>query len=258
MNPVVPKTFVKICGLKNAQTVRAMAGLPVDLIGLVFAPSKRQVSPAEAAEIAAEARAVAMGGGRPPRVVGVFVNPTMELLARTLAEAPLDVVQLHGAETPAFCRQVGDTFGVEVWRVLSIEENDLANLQENGRENRLVTGGDDTGVDSGTAGARLNAGLEDALARLSAYQGAVSTILLDTAGGGTGRTFRWERIPPYLEAAHRLGMKLFVAGGLTPDNVSALITSYHPDGVDISSGVETDGVKDIDKIASFAERVYRS
>lgn len=204
-----------------------MAGLPVDLIGLVFAPSKRQVTSAQAAEIIAQTRAVAMGGGQPPRTVGVFVDPTLETLAQVLAAAPLDIVQLHGAETPAFCKQVGDTFGVEVWRALSIPEDE---------------------EDDQAAAAN----------RLSAYEGAVSTVLLDTAGGGTGRAFRWDRIPPYKEAARALGLQLFVAGGLTPDNVVSLISSYRPDGVDISSGVETDGVKNIDKIASFAERVYRA
>lgn len=228
MNGNANKPLVKICGLKDANTIRAMSGLPVDLIGLMFAASKRQVTPAQASGLVAQARTVAMADGRPPRIVGVFVDPTMDTLAQVLAQVPLDIVQLHGAETPAFCKQVGDTFGVEVWRVLSVQESGDADRQE------------------------------DAAHRLAPYRGVVSTIMLDTAGGGTGRTFNWERIPPYQEAARRHGLQLLVAGGLTPDNVTDLIAAYRPDGVDVSSGVETDGVKNIDKIASFAERVYRS
>jgi len=222
MSQAAGATKVKICGLKDAGTIAAMAELPVDYIGFVFAPSKRQVTPEQAAALRLAVLATPMNGGRSPRTVGVFVNPSLESLADTLSQVPLDVVQLHGGESAAFCREVGARFGVEVWRVLSVGEDD---------------GGE---------------------ARIAEYAEAVSAILLDTAGGGTGRAFRWERIPAYREAARRHGLPLFVAGGLTPDNVGELVSAYRPDGVDISSGVETDGVKDIDKIAAFAERVYLS
>jgi phosphoribosylanthranilate isomerase len=219
---------VKICGIREEQTILAMAGMPVDLIGFVFAPSKRQVTAEKAARLCAVARGVNMNEGRPPRAVGVFVDPTLEELERALAQAPLDIVQLHGRETPAFCRQVRERFGVEVWRAFPVEERE-------------------TDPESGLTGAE----------RLAKYEGAVSAVLLDTAGGGTGRTFRWALIPSYQARARAHGQRLFIAGGLTPDNVSGLLASCLPDGVDISSGVETDGAKDIRKIAAFAERVKR-
>lgn len=228
MNNLASRPQVKICGLRDETTIRAMAGLNVAYIGLVFASSKRQVTPEQAAALLRTIRATPMNGGGPPRAVGVFVNPTLESLAATLAQAPLDVVQLHGGESAAFCLEVGARFGVEVWRALSVQESD---------------------------GETAASGAE---ARVAEYAGSVAAILLDTAGGGTGRTFRWELIPAYQEAARRHGLRLIVAGGLTPDNVGALAASYRPDGVDISSGVETDGVKDIDKIAAFAERVDQS
>jgi phosphoribosylanthranilate isomerase len=213
---------VKICGIKEESTLQGMAGLAVDYIGFVFAKSRRQVSPERAGELIAAANGIAMAGRCPPTTVGVFVNPTLELLAETLQAAPLDVVQLHGQETPDFCRQVGERFGIEVWRALPVPEQ----------------------ADSA-----------EGAARLSAYAGAVSTVLLDTAGGGTGQTFRWEVIPDYQRAAAASGLRLFIAGGLTPDNAHVLIDTYRPEGVDISSGVETDGVKDNGKISAFVERV---
>jgi phosphoribosylanthranilate isomerase len=95
--------------------------------------------------------------------------------------------------------------------------------------------------------------------QLGGYRGAVDAILLDTHdpvyGGGSGTTFAWECIPPYLRWAREAGIRLLVAGGLSADNVGELVAAYGPDGVDVSSGVETDGVKDIAKIRDFVERV---
>ena len=86
----------------------------------------------------------------------------------------------------------------------------------------------------------------------------LDVLLLDTfdpQGGGSGKTFRWEAIPPYAEWAAGEGVPLFVAGGLTAGNVGELIAAFAPAGVDVSSGVETDGVKDLQKIRDFARKV---
>jgi len=230
---------VKICGIREAQTLREMAGLPVDYVGFVFAPSRRRVTPEEAAALAGAARSVPMAGGRPPGTVGVFVNPALDELELAVRAARLGAVQLHGAETPEFCREVAERFGVAVWRALNAEEAAQA-------------GGDDAAAVGGLAGAAVRPGPDEILA---AYRGAAEAVLLDTGGGGTGRTFRWDVIPAWKEAARRHSLKLFVAGGLTPDNVRALIETHRPDGVDVSSGVETDGRKDVAKIAAFVERV---
>ncbi len=219
---------VKICGIKEEATLQAMSGLPVEYIGFVFAKSRRQLTPERAGKLLAASRSIPMANGKPPLSVGVFVNPTMEQLKDTLSIVALDVVQLHGEETPEFCREAGERFKVEIWRALPVTD----------------------GTDS-----------KDSLsgvARLAAYKDVVSAILLDTAGGGTGKAYRWDVIPSYQEAARNLGLKLIIAGGLTPENANELITAYHPEGVDISSGVETDGIKDINKITAFAERVRSS
>ncbi|MDG0813093.1 phosphoribosylanthranilate isomerase [Cohnella rhizosphaerae] len=226
---------VKICGIMRAETLKSMDGMPVEYIGFIFAPkSRRYVAPELAGELIRASRESRMAGGRPPLAVGVFVDPSLETLEATLTAAPLDVVQLHGkGETPDFCREVARRFKVEVWRALSA----------GGEEQASDGSADDAEVpDAGPA-------------RLAAYAGAVSAVLIDTAGGGTGRAFPWEVIPAYERAASETGIRLFVAGGLDPDNVIELLSAYKPDGVDISSGVETDGVKDATKIAAFAERV---
>lgn len=251
-------TQAKICGITTPEALRRAAELQVDYIGLVFAPSKRRVEPETAGALIAELRGlraatsgseVANGGSAPqnasakPQVVGVFVDPTLDELDRTLAAAPLDVVQLHGQESPEFCRAVRERFAVKVFKATSIRE-------------------DASGFDADSGG-RLRANhAERAAAIAEAYAGAADALLIDTHdplyGGGSGRTFNWEIIPLYLDAARARGLKLFVAGGLTPDNAGELIRQYAPDGVDVSSGVETDGLKDLHKMTLFAERVALS
>lgn len=98
------------------------------------------------------------------------------------------------------------------------------------------------------------------LSTLDPYAGCIDGLLIDTYdpvyGGGSGKTFAWDLIPPYQEWAKRQGIPLFVAGGLDSDNVSHLIGQYAPYGVDVSSGVESEpGVKDINKVMAFIERV---
>ncbi|WP_235946595.1 phosphoribosylanthranilate isomerase [Paenibacillus glycinis] len=217
------KTRVKICGLRDAATIRTMDGLPIDEVGFVFAKSRRQVTPALAGELIAEVRALRNRDGCIPRTAGVFVDPTMDELRAALALAPLDVVQLHGDESPQFCLDVKQAFGIDVWKVLSVTERDAVDPSTDGPD------------------------------RLEPYRGSVDAFLIDTAGGGTGRTFAWHVIDRYMAAA--AGLPLYVAGGLHPDNVEELLSRHAPDGVDVSSGVETDGLKDSTKIRLFAERV---
>ncbi|WEK55706.1 MAG: phosphoribosylanthranilate isomerase [Candidatus Cohnella colombiensis] len=217
-------TAVKICGIKEEATLQGMRGLAIDYIGLMFAPSKRQVTLTQAGELREAVQSIPMAGGKPPRTVGVFVNPTWEQLQETVTQTKLDVVQLHGNETPEFCRRVRDELNVEVWRALSV------------------------GSEEAELGAQ----------RLTPYRQAVTTILLDTAGGGTGQTFGWDAIPTYQKVADELGLTLFIAGGLNENNADQLIQTYHPQGVDLSSGVETNGVKDNTKITAFVERVKQS
>jgi phosphoribosylanthranilate isomerase len=222
------QALVKICGLQDDATVRALRGLPIDMVGFMFvASSRRKVSPQQARALVAALRD--RGGEPSPLAVGVFMNPTMEELRAAVEEASLDAVQMHGGESPEFCGEVKEHLGMALYKVVSVGS--------------ASDGNPDTAVASA----------------LDAYRDVVDAILLDTydanVGGGTGRTFSWDRIPAYLAWTRAHGKKLIIAGGLTVDNVRELVDRYQPDGVDVSSGVETDGIKDISKIASFVERV---
>jgi len=217
---------VKICGIQDSATLQSILDLPIDHIGFVFAKSRRQVSLEQAAEMVSLLRS-ARGLRSNPLAVGVFVNPGMAELRETLEKVPLDVVQLHGQETPDFCREVQRNFAVRLFKVVPVQSAQLS--------------------------------LSDCRRQLEGYQAIADAILLDTfdpaAGGGTGKAFAWKTIPLYAEWARGNNIPLIVAGGLHPENVGELIRNYRPDGVDVSSGVETGGVKDVLKIASFVERV---
>ncbi|CAM2799690.1 phosphoribosylanthranilate isomerase [Paenibacillus sediminis] len=215
---------VKICGLQSVEVLKSMIRLPIDYIGFVFAKSRRQISGDEAAKLLPVLKE--WKSEKAPSSVGVFVNPSLTELEDILSNAPLDIVQLHGQESPKLCKQIKDQFGVKVFKVLSVDaEDDFCSIASS----------------------------------LDPYAGVIDGLLLDTFdpqyGGGSGKTFAWEQIPHAQAWARAKGIPLFIAGGLNPDNVGELLASYAPDGVDVSSGVETDGTKDIDKVTVFVERV---
>ncbi len=212
--------IIKICGIRTVALAEQTARLMPDMIGFVFAKSRRQVAPAEAGSMIAAIRSVA---GSAIRTAGVFVNPTIEELKRTLAEAPLDMIQLHGDESPDYCRAIRDAFdGIEVYKVFAIDSDQQPAQRRD---------------------------------QLDMYRGSIDGMLLDKPGGGTGMPFPWEAIPDYADWADEAGIPTLIAGGLNPDNVGELIAAYAPRGVDVSSGVETGGEKDIQLIRAFIERV---
>lgn len=179
--------------------------------------------PQAAAELIAASHELRSFNGKRPQTVGVFVDADLPQLRETLAIAPLDVVQLHGNESPQLAQSIKNELPVQVWKVFAI-------------------------------GKMADDGLT-AHQRLAPYKGTVDAVLIDTAGGGTGQTFDWRVIAEYREASEAIHVPLYVAGGLHPDNVHELLDGYTPDGIDVSSGVETDGRKDIDKIKLFVRRV---
>lgn len=223
--------YVKICGLKTAEQVHAAIHQGADAFGLIFAPSRRQVTPehaqtlVEAAHLASRESAQAgfVTTGHPGAVatssalaIGVFVNESVERIAAIATDVGLDAVQLSGDEPPGVCVAVAEATGLPVLRALRL---------------RTV----------------------DDLPLLDDYALAGAILMLDTPAGdgsygGTGHTGDWRLAA---EAARR--WPIIMAGGLTPDNLANALAAVTPRGVDVSSGVETNGVKDIAKIAAFLQ-----
>jgi phosphoribosylanthranilate isomerase len=195
---------VKICGISEVASALVAAEAGADAIGLIFAPSRRRVTPEHAREIA---QAV------PPFVakVGVFVDEERGRIEELVEGCGLDAVQLHGAEPPQFCT------GFRVPVIKAIRVNDVASLE---------------GLVAFKVGAFL----------LDSYDAS--------ALGGTGKTFDWA-LASRAAQTHRV----ILSGGLTLENVTSALTRVRPYGVDVSSGVETDGRKDHGKIRAFVRRV---
>lgn len=214
-----PGTRVKICGLRRREHVRAAERAGASYGGLVFARSPRRVSPEEAAELARRTNL---------RTVGVFVDPDRDELLRIASLVSLDVVQLHGGESPGLCEALRDE-GLTVWK--AIRPRSPGELRERAGEFLHVA----------------DALMVDGYAR-------------EAAGGtGTSVPLEWvDSLRSVLGTGSRRRVPLVLAGGLTPENVGRAIRRVAPDVVDVSSGVERrPGEKSPELIRAFLSAVRR-
>jgi phosphoribosylanthranilate isomerase len=208
---------VKICGLRSPDLAVATAGAGAGLLGFNFAPvSKRRVSREVAQEAIAAVRAA---GYSDVAAVGIFVDQPLSEMAEVARACGLDALQLSGDEDAAACRALGDATGLPVIKALRLRES----------------GADDE-------------------RRAAVYvAGGVAALLVDApvpgAWGGTGRSWDWGRAAPL---ARRYPFLL--AGGLTPETVGPAVATVRPWGVDVASGVETDGQTDPRKVRDFVRR----
>ena len=205
-----------MCGLSDIGHALAAAAAGADFLGLVFAPSSRRVSPEKAGEIAG---AILKLEHR-PMLAGVFVNEPYSYVNEIAARCRLDYVQLSGSEPWEYCQDID----YPIIKAIHIETTTSA----------------DGVLD----------GIQDGYRFCSDKE---LILLLDTGSkdlwGGTGRAFDWG-------VARRVAARfpVMVAGGLNPENVAGLIKDVRPWGVDVSSGVETGGLKDMAKISDFINR----
>ncbi len=205
---------VKICGLSTPETVDAAVAAGADLVGFVFFPrSPRNVSLAQAAALAARARGKA-------KIVTLVVDADDALLSAIAAEVAPDLIQAHGAETPARVAEIARLTGRPVIKAVRVK--------------------DDADIAAAAA--------FSAVASLILYDAKAPETLGNALPGGNGHAFDWG----LLEGEQRPAFML--AGGLTPENVAEAIRVTGAPVVDVSSGVESaPGVKDIHLIRKFIE-----
>ena len=213
---------VKMCGISKVETIPAVVEAKPDYMGLVFAPSKRQVTVDQAKILVEELhRGYAKKYGSDTehdkndtiKTVGVFVNETVDNLVTIANEANLDAVQLHGDEDETFIQSLKERTNVEVWKAIQIR----------------TAADTEKWIDSSADMLLFDAYHKD-------------------ERGGTGEVFDWSS----LDAFERPFM---LAGGIDSTNVARAIRTVRPYGIDISSGIETNGVKDDEKITAFTKIV---
>ena len=208
---------IKICGLTEVEHALAAAAAGADFLGVVFAPSRRRITPEKASEIVKAVRRL----DHCPAIVGVFVNAPVTEVNRIADVCRLDWVQLSGDEDWEYCQKINRPI-IKVIHILP-----------------------DTGIES------VAAEIEEGY-RLRP-EGELIYLLdtkLEDSYGGTGKVFDW-RLAREISARRNI----IIAGGLDPSNVGRLVEKVSPWSVDVSSGVETDGTKDVLKVRAFVESV---
>ena len=215
-------TEFKICGMRSLEHALVAADAGASMLGFVFVPGVRRRVPIEQAQhIISSLREIR--GAECPRIVGLFANQPLKEVNNIINRCELDFAQLCGDEPPSLWDNV------DSWVIRQVKVDDSKPRQE---------------------------AVSDALRQIDEVVSRLHLTLLDKrvkgALGGTGHTFDWH-IASEIARRH----PVFLAGGLAPENVRQAIDTVRPWGVDVSSGVETDGIKDTAKIAEFA-RVIRA
>lgn len=205
---------IKICGITNLEDARFASGAYVDYLGFIFYPqSPRFVDSAKAGAM--------INWLEGPEKVGVFVNQPLDEVNQTAKESGIDIVQLHGNESPEYCGLVEKP----VIKVIHItEDTTFDQIQQ----------------------------------KIDSYKSHVDYFLFDSKlenqWGGTGKAFNWNLLEEL-----NLDKPFFLSGGLNPNNLKEALNSVKPYAVDISSGVEEEpGLKDFEKIEAVMEILNNS
>ena len=205
------RTRVKICGLTNLEDARYVSGALADYLGFIFyEKSPRYIDPPKAGAI--------INWIEGPETVGVFVNQPLDDVNQIVRQTGIDLVQLHGTESPDYCRLIEKP----VIKVIHVNDDSDPGELEN---------------------------------TIRSYSESAVYFLFDTKTdnlwGGTGKTFDWNLLGNLSDEK-----LFFLSGGLNAGNIKEACKSLRPFAVDLSSGVEqAPGVKDYDKLDRFFEEM---
>ncbi|OZJ05074.1 hypothetical protein BZG36_02088 [Bifiguratus adelaidae] len=261
-----PSTLVKVCGISTPEAAVEAANAGADFIGLIFAKSRRQVTLEQAREIIAAVRGLDEGPkdsvavdditardwftiqeallrnvGKKPLIVGVFQNQPYSYITKVATELNLDLVQLHGSESPDLCPFLPRP----VIKAFHIDSNNysaslIPQITQPGYNNFVLLDAKVPHLKDAQGGAGV--AFDWSIAR-EIVQSNLRTENGVNARLGTSSVSSGGRFP------------IFLAGGLNPDNVEDAVRQVQPMCVDVSSGVETDGQKDLGKVRSFVRKV---
>ena len=224
-------TRIKLCGLTRIQDIEIANKLKPEYIGFIFWDrSSRNVSAIQAARLK---------GKLDPEIktVGVFVNAPAEQVISYYNVGIIDIAQLHGNENEEYIKKLHDA-GLTVIKAFKMKKaGENINLAGNAN---IETPEKPTGnAITETYGKSTDDVITEAVKSSADY------IMFDP-GKGEGATFNWQLIKG-------IKREFFLAGGLTPENIEKAVETVQPFAVDVSSGIETDGHKDPDKMSAFVK-----
>lgn len=209
-------TDIKFCGISTAEALNAASRNKAAYVGFMMWEKSPRALHLD------QARALSLMQPDNVRIVGVFVNPTDEQLKRILAEAPMDMIQLHGDEDAGRVAAVRAMTGLPVMKAIRIATR------------------------------------EDLFA-VPSFESVADWLLFDTKTdpkisnlpGGTGHSFDWQILKD-----RNFRKPWMLSGGLNVDNISRALSLLKPYAVDVSSGIEdAPGIKNIEKMKKFAAAV---
>ena len=210
---------IKICGICQPDQGYAIAALGIKTLGFICVPSSpRYVTVEKARQILEILEKLPLD----IQTIGVFADASLETIEQVVLETGFTGIQLHGNESPEFCRAVKQALpNREIIKALRIQS-------------------------------------AESLQKAIAYYSVIDTLLLDAYHpqqlGGTGKTLPWNDLKNFQPPCPWL-----LAGGLNPDNVLTALESLHPDGIDLSSGVErSPGDKDLEKVSQLLKTLKNS
>lgn len=221
--------WIKICGIRDVETAKAIAGLGAQAIGLNFyRPSPRFVAIPQARQIVEAIPQATLP-------VGLFVNSSVTEIRQICSECGLSTIQLHGDEPPEMLAELAEFRVIRAFRVASQPES--------------------------PGSSQMLAGVDGYLARCKELNASPWGCLIDAAVpghyGGSGNVVDWNTLATTYDTKN--APPLILAGGLTVQNVAQAIETVQPWGVDVASGVElTRGIKDLRLVEQFIAETRRS
>ena len=217
----------KFCGLKRPEDIDIVNKLKPDFIGFIFwSKSKRNVEPEKAKQLKEKLD---------PNIkaVGVFVDEKPEFIAGLVNENIIDIIQLHGNEDEKFIGQLRKLTDAKIIKAFQIK-NKAADKTD------VSIGAEHTAKEDTQSSAQL-----------AAINASSADMVLIDSGQGTGSAFNWQILK-------KIQRPYFLAGGINTGNIEEAVNDIKPYAIDVSSGIETDGVKDEEKMKKIIEAVRRS
>ena len=220
---------IKVCGMRDAQNIREVSQLGVDMIGMIFYPKSPryvEMQSSHAGIIPDYAKEdINIKSSKTPARVGVFVDDMVQNIVTRVVNYHLDYVQLHGNEPREMCENLRSTLdpdirpGIKIIKAISV--SDASDIQ-----------------------------------KYKEYVGAVDLFLFDTkckTVGGSGQQFDWQVLEQYDGE-----VPFLLSGGIGPEDASRLHAFHHPKciGIDLNSRFEIEpGVKDVEKLKGFLNEI---